>query len=164
MSATVADAMVRAPKTHGADATVADAREAFRDEHVHAVLVVADGRLLGVVDREDLHGAAAQEALGGHGRLAGRSVGPGVDLDAALRHMRRHRRRRLAVIDDGDRLLGLLCLKRTGTGFCSDADVSARSRLGPAGGVPAPDTAARSPRVDEPSHAGRVGPFPSSSR
>ena len=34
---------------------------------------------------------------------------------------------RLAVIDEECRLLGLLCLKRTRLGFCSDADVQARA-------------------------------------
>ena len=29
--------------------------------------------------------------------------------------------RRAAVVDDGGRLLGLLCLKRHGNGFCTDA-------------------------------------------
>lgn len=37
------------------------------------------------------------------------------------------RSRRLAVIDDHGMLLGLLCLKRTGLGFCSDTDVQARA-------------------------------------
>ncbi len=35
-------------------------------------------------------------------------------------------RRRLAVVDERGALLGLLCLKRRLTGFCSDADVAAR--------------------------------------
>ena len=36
--------------------------------------------------------------------------------------------RRLAVVDDDHRLLGLLCLKRSGSGFCSDDDVISRRR------------------------------------
>jgi hypothetical protein len=38
--------------------------------------------------------------------------------------MNRDRRRRLAVTSDDSRLLGLLCLKANGSGFCSDADVA----------------------------------------
>jgi hypothetical protein len=34
--------------------------------------------------------------------------------------------RRRAVVDHSGRLLGLLCLKRRLTGFCSDNDVAAR--------------------------------------
>jgi hypothetical protein len=36
--------------------------------------------------------------------------------------------RRRAVVDDEGRLLGLLCLKASGRGFCADADVAARAR------------------------------------
>jgi hypothetical protein len=35
-------------------------------------------------------------------------------------------RRRLAVIDAQQRLLGLLCLKRTRDGFCSEQDLQSR--------------------------------------
>ena len=35
-------------------------------------------------------------------------------------------RRRLAVVDEYHRLLGLLCLKRSHRDFCADADVQAR--------------------------------------
>ena len=41
--------------------------------------------------------------------------------------MREQGTRRLAVVDDDGDLLGLLCLKRTLDGFCSDADVRARA-------------------------------------
>jgi len=41
--------------------------------------------------------------------------------------MSRTGRRRLAVVDDGGVLVGLLCLKRTGRGFCSDLDVASRA-------------------------------------
>lgn len=45
----------------------------------------------------------------------------------AWRAMTTYGRRRRAVIDDRGLLLGLLCLKHTGLGFCSDADVRARA-------------------------------------
>jgi hypothetical protein len=35
-------------------------------------------------------------------------------------------RRRLAVIDESGRLLGLLCLNREGTGYCSDDGILKR--------------------------------------
>lgn len=125
-AATVAEAMVRAPKTHNAALTVAQAREILADEHVHAVLVVDRGRLLAVVERDDLT-AAAGEGLARHrGRLGGRVVGPEADL-GAVREAMTGGRRRLAVVDERVRLLGLLCLKRRGRGFCSDADVAARA-------------------------------------
>jgi hypothetical protein len=42
--------------------------------------------------------------------------------------MRRAGRRRLAVTSEDGRLLGLLCLKASGRGFCSDEDVAARGQ------------------------------------
>jgi hypothetical protein len=43
--------------------------------------------------------------------------------------MRASGRRRLAVTSDDGTLVGLLCLKASGNGFCSDGDVASR-RLG----------------------------------
>ncbi|MGH3417847.1 MAG: hypothetical protein ACRDSS_15350, partial [Actinocrinis sp.] len=43
---TAADAMIRAPRLHAGTATVADVRAIFRDDHVHCVVIVDDGRLL----------------------------------------------------------------------------------------------------------------------
>ena len=39
----------------------------------------------------------------------------------------RERRRRLAVVGEGGRLLGLLCLKKDGTGYCSDEGIWERA-------------------------------------
>ena len=77
--ATVADAMVRRPKLLASTATGQDVRDLFRDDHVHAALVVDGDRLV-------------------------------------------------TVIEDG-RCVGLLCLKRSGRGFCCDAGITARALL-----------------------------------
>ncbi|NNG36222.1 CBS domain-containing protein [Nakamurella aerolata] len=61
------------------------------------------------------------------GSLTGRSVHPDVPLAAAAQRLSTAGRRRLAVVDGDGLLVGLLCLKRSGRGFCSDADVLARS-------------------------------------
>jgi hypothetical protein len=42
--------------------------------------------------------------------------------------MRQTGRRRLAVVDEDGTLLGLLCLKATGLGFCSDDAIAQRRR------------------------------------
>jgi CBS domain-containing protein len=125
--ATVADAMIHSPKVCGPTTTVAEVREQFRDDHVHAVLVVDGGRLLSVVERPDVSAAPSDMPARLAGRLRGRVTGPDADLDATWRAMSTRQRRRLAVVDDRGTLLGLLCLKRTGTGFCSDAEVQARA-------------------------------------
>lgn len=125
--ATVADAMVRAPKVCGAETTVAQLREFFEDEHVHAALIVDGGELLTVVERPDLGGVPPTMPARLAGRLRGRTIGPDTGLDDASRTMTARGGRRLAVIDDDSKLLGLLCLKRSGVGFCSDLDVEARA-------------------------------------
>lgn len=124
----VADAMLRHPKTCDPTTTLGRARELLSDGHVHALLVVdGHGLLRAVVERADLVDGAA-DALAVHaGRLAERTVGPHEDLAQVRRGMHRDRRRRLAVVDGRGRLLGLLCLKRSGTGFCSDDGVRDRA-------------------------------------
>jgi CBS domain-containing protein len=125
---TVGAAMVRFPKTCSRTTTVHQAREAFRDDHVHALLVVDRSVLLAVVERGDLvgrHGAAPVRWLG---TLRGRTVDPAVGLSGVRDTMLSTGRRRLAVVDTRGRLLGLLCLKRSGAGFCSDAGVLARTQ------------------------------------
>lgn len=124
---TVAQAVVTAPKLVDELATAADVRRFFDDDHVHAALVVdRAGVLVTVIERDDLTRVADTCAARVLGRLAGRAVAAGADLRTVGASMRASRRRRLAVVDDAGRLVGLLCLKRDFSGFCSDADVSAR--------------------------------------
>jgi CBS-domain-containing membrane protein len=135
----VAQAMVTAPSTHGTATTVAQLRRYFADDHVHLALIVApDGRLVSTVERADLTttlpGATLARSVG---TLAGRTVGPDDPVERAAAILARQRRRRLAVVDGAGRLLGLLCLKRSRTGFCSDADVRARAADARAAGRPA---------------------------
>lgn len=127
-TACVADAVVRAPKLCGPDTTVADVRALFADEHVHAALVVAEPgtRLLAVVERADLAALPPDFPAARAGTLRGRVVAPTAPLPPTHDAMVRAGRRRLAVTDASGALVGLLCLKRSGLGFCSDADVVAR--------------------------------------
>lgn len=126
---TVADVMVRHPKLCPADSTVGDIRRLFADDHVHAVLIVSGIRLLTVIDRIDLSPETAPSAAAASfGRLSGRVIVPTASADAALRQMTAAGRRRLAVVGPDTTLLGLLCLKRSGTGFCSDENVRERQR------------------------------------
>ncbi|WP_375499624.1 CBS domain-containing protein [uncultured Jatrophihabitans sp.] len=126
--ATVADAMVRRPLICPASVTTGEVRELLRDEHLHAVLLLDGSTLVAVVEREDLESdgdpVAPARLLG---RVRGRTIAPDADLENARRQLLETGRRRLAVVDENHRLLGLLCLKRTGLGFCSDADVAART-------------------------------------
>ncbi|NMO93659.1 CBS domain-containing protein [Actinomycetospora sp. TBRC 11914] len=139
----VADAALARPKVLSAAASVGEARAALADDHVHAMPVVEAGVLLAVVERGDLEGVPDPTPAALVGRLAGRTVSPSADLATTWAGMAADGRRRLAVVDDDGRLVGLLCLKRHGRGFCSAADVAAReadrrSASGAAGAGAAP--------------------------
>jgi CBS domain-containing protein len=131
---TAAEAMLTAPLRHPPSATVGEIRDFFRDDHVHAALIVSPaGRLEAVVEREDIAGCQDLDAAAAPlGRLAGRTVPAGASLAEVHRAMTASGRRRAAVTGADGRLLGLLCLKASRTGFCSDQDVRARA-LGKAG-------------------------------
>lgn len=125
----VADAMVTIPKTLSPNASYRDVELLFRDDHVQMALVVnPDGRLVTTIERSDfLFGPSTGPHAAELGRLAGRTIAPDQALDAAALRLTREGRRRLAVVDATGLLLGLLCRKRDGRGFCSDAGVRARS-------------------------------------
>jgi hypothetical protein len=124
---TVTDVMVHHPKLCPEDSLAGDVRELFTDDHVHAALIVSGTRLLTVIERADLGPQTADSLPGAQlGRLSGRVVAPTVTADAALRQMMATGRRRMAVVRPDMTLLGLLCLKRSGTGFCSDENVRQR--------------------------------------
>ncbi len=125
---TVKDVMVTAPATMRPTATVADARAFFEDDHVHMALIATSGRLLGTLVRADLDDLDddAAPALS-RSRLDGRSVALDEPAEDVRVRLIAHGLRRLAVVDDAGALAGLLCLKRKLTGFCTDADVTARA-------------------------------------
>ena len=119
--------MVKAPSVHEPSATVDELRAFFQDEHVQTALVVDCGRLVGTVERADLLPVLDGETPAATiAALDGRTIRHDAELPDALDAMARHGRRRLAVIGDDATLLGLLCLKASGLGFCSDGDVESR--------------------------------------
>jgi CBS domain-containing protein len=125
---TVADAMLTIAAVSDTATTVGDIFAMFDDDHVHAAVIVADGVLITVIERTDLESHSSDHGPAAHrGTLDGRVVAPDTPLEQARQRMLDAGRRRLAVIDADGTYRGLLCLKRTGTGFCSDQDVRARS-------------------------------------
>jgi CBS domain-containing protein len=127
---TAAEAMLTTPTRHPPSATVGEIRDFFRDDHVHAALIVSPaGCLEAVVERDDIARCQALDAAAAPlGRLAGRTVPAGADLAEVRRAMIATGRRRAAVTSADGRLVGLLCLKASRAGFCSEQDVRARAR------------------------------------
>jgi predicted transcriptional regulator len=125
----VADALLTRPDVHGRSTTVGELRRYFGDDHVHMALVVDAGTLVAAVERRDLESTLSDDSPAWLvGSLGGRTIGPDAALSDALASMSKTGRRRLAVTDDRGLLLGLLCLKANGLGFCSDDDVESREQ------------------------------------
>jgi hypothetical protein len=126
---TVSDAMLTTPVRHPLGTTVREIRDFFDDDHVHAALIVGPaGYLAAGVKRDDIsHSRDPGATAAPLGRLAGRTVVEDASLPATQQAMNAAGRRRAAVIRDNGKLVGLLCLKATWTGFCSEDDVRARA-------------------------------------
>lgn len=122
--------MLRHPTVHPADMTVAEARAAFAaSAKIRVLLLVAGDRLVSTVVRDDLAGSAdPASAVADAGTLTGRCVAADAPLEATFQAMVRDGRRRLAVVEPDGILLGLLCLKQSRSGFCTDEGVAAMRR------------------------------------
>jgi CBS-domain-containing membrane protein len=136
--------MITRPSTHAVTCSLAEIARYFRDDHVHmALIAAADGFLVTTITRSDLDDLDDLDGLGGQppgwipaaefGTLAGRTARSADDLTAAALRLTSTRQRRLAVVDNAGRLVGLLCLKRNGSGFCSDENVRQRREASAAG-------------------------------
>jgi CBS domain-containing protein len=125
----VRDVMLRYPKTLPARAFVDEVRAALTNDHVHMVLMTEGDALVGTVVRADL----PRTAEGGSpalpwSTLPGRTVLPEARVGAVHDLMAELAQRRVAVVDHEGTLLGLMCLKRRRTGFCSDDDAASRAQ------------------------------------
>jgi CBS domain-containing protein len=90
-------------------------------------LILDNGTLVGVIERADLTTATTDEASAQEiARLYGCTIRPDAALADARAQMTRDGRRLLAVTTEESALAGLLCLKASGHGCCSDEDVAAR--------------------------------------
>lgn len=127
----VRDVMITAPKTLSALSSVYEVRVALADPHVHMVLLTHERKLQGTLIRADLPvGARGDGPALRWSTLSGRTVAPHAPAALLRSVLVRSGLRRLAVVDTDRTLLGMLCLKRSGAGFCSDADVASRATAG----------------------------------
>jgi len=119
--------MISAPKTLPIDTQVEAVRRAFDDSHVHMLLLTHRGILCGTLLRGDLQpGLPPNVAALPLATVRGRTVRPEQRISTIHQWLVRSGQRRLAVVNDDGRLLGLLCLKSDQTGFCTDQGVAAR--------------------------------------
>jgi CBS domain-containing protein len=115
MAKTIKDAMTSNPKTVTSDQTVADAARIMKQEDAGVVPIVDGERLVGVVTDRDITITVVAEGKDPQStrvtEIASRdlvTVDPQQDLDEALRLMARHQVRRLPVVEEDGRLVGIL--------------------------------------------------------
>jgi hypothetical protein len=125
--------MVKHPETFGGTDGMRAVRAALSDDHVHMVLVVDSiGRLITTIDRSDVSDRVPDAELAANvGQLEGRTTSPTTPMRAITAYLDRTGQRRLAVIGDRGVLLGLVCRKRSRSGYCTDEGVLARRAAKP---------------------------------
>jgi FOG: CBS domain len=118
----VRDVMVKRPKTLPVEATVADVRRYFDNPKVVNAVLVDGTAFVGVLEREDLSATAPESSpVRGLARRTGLTIAADAPMSEAIAMLDEHDERRIVVLgDDGETLVGLLCLDKHRTGFCQD--------------------------------------------
>jgi CBS domain-containing protein len=115
MAKKVRDAMTTRPRSATPETPLGQVAEIMARDEVGAVPIVVDDRLVGIVTDRDLVVRAIAAGKDPRGMPAGEiassdvvRIMPEQDLGEALQLMARHRIRRLPVVEEGDRLVGML--------------------------------------------------------
>ena len=115
MGKSVQDVMTSNPTSVVADNPVVEAARIMKEKDVGIVPVVEGGRLVGTVTDRDIavrvvaEGKDPQSVSGAGDRIhRRRHVDPQQDLDEALRLMASHQVRRLPVVEEGGKLVGIV--------------------------------------------------------
>jgi CBS domain-containing protein len=111
----VRDVMTPSPQTCGPDTPVADVARLMASEDVGSVPIVQGERLIGILTDRDVAVrvvAAGKDAIslpvGGVASREVVTVKPDQPLDQALKLMASHQIRRVPVVEEGQRLVGIL--------------------------------------------------------
>jgi len=111
----VRELMTKDPRTIRPDATAVDAARLMRDEDAGVAPIAEDDRLVGVVTDRDIAIRVVAEAKDPGStkvtEIASQNVvtiDPQQDLDEALRLMANHQVRRLPVVEEDGKLVGIL--------------------------------------------------------
>ena len=114
---TVGEVMLRRPKTLPADATVADAREAFGNKSVQVLLLVDGDYFYGAVTELPAY-AQPGDALLTFADDSTPIVSEDLPVSVALDSLDDRPHGRLIVLGEDNRLAGLVCLAKVGVTFC----------------------------------------------
>ena len=115
MGKSIKDVMTSNPATVKADAPIVEAARIMRDEDTGIVPVVDDGRLSGTVTDRDIAVRVVAEGRDAESATVSEvaskdlvTVDPQQGLDEALRLMAQHQVRRLPVVEEDGRLVGIV--------------------------------------------------------
>lgn len=114
MANNVRDAMTENPRSIGASASVVEAAQLMREEHIGSLPITDDEKLVGMITDRDITTRVVAEAADPTTTSVGDvysrdliSVEPDKELAEALQLMARHQVRRLPVVESG-RLVGIV--------------------------------------------------------
>ena len=115
MAESIRDLMTTSPRSLESGSTVMEAARLMRDEDAGLIPVVEGGKLVGTVTDRDIAIRVVAEGKSPEsitvGEIASRklvTIDPQQDLDEALRLMAHHQIRRLPVVEEDGRLVGIV--------------------------------------------------------
>ena len=115
MANSVRDAMTKSPRTIGRASTIVEAARIMRDEDVGIVPIVDGDKLVGTLTDRDIAIRVVAEGKDPNTtkaeEVASReivTIDPQQDLDEARRLMARHQVRRLPVVEEDGKLVGIV--------------------------------------------------------
>ncbi|HEY3183189.1 MAG TPA: CBS domain-containing protein [Gaiellaceae bacterium] len=114
MGKKIQELMTKNPRTVTADATIAEAAKIMRDEDAGVVPIVEGDQLVGVITDRDIAIRAVAEGKDGQTKVRDIAsqdlvtIDPQQDLDEALRLMAQHQVRRLPVVEEDGKLVGIV--------------------------------------------------------
>jgi len=115
MGKTISELMTKSPRTVTADSTVAEAARAMRDEDAGVIPIVEGERVVGVITDRDIVIRVVADGKDPQAtkvtEIASKdlvTIDPQQDLDEALRLMAQHQVRRLPVVEEDGKLVGIV--------------------------------------------------------
>jgi len=115
MAETIRDVMTRSPRTIDSAGSAVDAARLMRDEDVGLIPIVESDRLVGTVTDRDIAVRIVAEGKSPEtthvADIASRelvTIDPDQDVDEAMRLMSKHQVRRLPVVEEDGKLVGIV--------------------------------------------------------